>query len=137
MVAYDSAMARYLRGDSTGPIPPGLQPLFAPAHRSYMRTSAAYDPQSEVARLRVPVLIVQGSTDIQVSVNDAALMHQARPDATLVIIDNANHVFKHVTATSREAQLPSYTDPGQAIVPELPAAIKRWIEQVARNAPPG
>lgn len=132
MLTYDSAMARFLRGDSTGPVPPGLEPLFAPAHRSYMRTSSGYDPTAEVARLPVPVLIVQGTTDIQISVEDARLMQRARPDATLVVIEGANHVFKPVQGTSQAAQLPSYTDPTMAIVPELPAAIKRWIDQIQR-----
>lgn len=133
MLTYDSAMARFLRGDSTGPVAPGLEPLFQPAHRSYMRTSAEYDPTSEVARLKVPVLIVQGSTDIQVSVADAQALHRAVPSATLVLIEGANHVFKPVSETSQAAQMPSYTDPTLAIVPDLPAAIKRWIDQVVQR----
>jgi pimeloyl-ACP methyl ester carboxylesterase len=130
MLVYDSAMARFLRGDPTGPVPRGLEPLFAPAHRSYMRTSSEYDPAAEVARLKVPVLIVQGTTDIQVSVEDARLMQQARPDATLIVIEGANHVFKPVTGRSQAAQLPSYTDPGMAIVPQLPAAIIQWVKGI-------
>lgn len=133
MVTYDSAMARYLRGDSTGPVLPGLQPLFQPAHRIYIRTSAEYDPAAEVARLKVPVLIVQGSTDIQISVEDAEALHRAVPSATMVIIDGANHVFKPVRELGQAAQLPSYTDPTLAIVPELPAAIKRWIDEAVRR----
>jgi len=132
MVTYDSAMARYLRGDSTGPVLPGLQPLFQPAHLTYIRTSAEYNPTVEVARLKVPVLIVQGSTDIQISVEDAEALHRAIPGATMVIIEGANHVFKPVRELSQAAQLPSYTDPTMAIVPELPAAVKRWIDQIAR-----
>ncbi len=127
MLTYDSAMARFLRGDPTGPVPPGLGPLFAPANRSYMRTSSEFDPSLEVAQLDVPVLIVQGTTDIQVSVEDAGLLHRTRPGAILVVLEGANHVFKHVPGTSQAAQLPSYTDPTMAIVPELPAAITRWV----------
>lgn len=132
MLVYDSAMARYLRGDSTGPLAPGLQPLFQPVHRTYIRTSAEYDPPVEVARLKVPVLIVQGTTDIQVSVEDAQAMHRAAAGSTLVILEGANHVFKHVPGISQAAQLPSYTDPGLAIVPELPAAITRWMAEVSK-----
>ena len=131
LVAYDSAMARYLRGDSTGSILPGLQPLFQPAHRTYIRTSAEYNPIAEVARLKVPVLIVQGSTDIQISVADAEALHRAVPGATMVIIEGANHVFKPVRDLAQAAQLPSYTDPTLAIVPELPAAVKHWIDQIS------
>lgn len=131
LLAYDSAMVRYLRGDPTGPLLPGLQPLFQPAHREYIRTSAEYDPTSEVARLKVPVLIVQGSTDIQVSLDDARALHAAVPGSMLVILEDANHVFKPVLETAQAAQMPSYTDPTLAIVPELPAAIRQWIDKLA------
>jgi pimeloyl-ACP methyl ester carboxylesterase len=135
LVAYDSAMARYLRGEPTGPVLPGLQPLFQPAHLTYIRTSAEYNPTAEVARLNVPVLIVQGTTDIQVSVEDAEALHRAVPGATMVLIEGANHVFKQVRELSQAAQLPSYTDPTLAIVPDLPAAIKRWIDQIPTSRP--
>ena len=132
LLIYDSAMVRYLRGDSTGPLPSGLEPLFQPAHREYIRTSALYDPPAELARLEVPVLIVQGSTDIQVSLEDARALHAAVPAATLVIIDGANHVFKPVRDTSQAGQLPSYTDPGLAIVPQLAATIRQWVGSLDR-----
>jgi pimeloyl-ACP methyl ester carboxylesterase len=130
MVAYDSAMARYLRGDSIGTVHPGIQPLFQPAHREYIRTSAEYDPAAEVARLKVPVLIVQGRTDVQVSVEDAEALHRAAPGATFVLLDGANHLFKPVREMTQAAQLPSYTDPAWAIVPELPEAIAKWIGNI-------
>jgi hypothetical protein len=131
-MTYDSAMVRYLRGDPTGQLLPGLQPLFQPAHREYIRSSAEYDPVAEVTRLQVPVLIVQGTTDIQVSLDDARALHQAVPSSTLVTIEGANHVFKRVLQTTQAAQLPSYMDPNLAIVPELPAAIKQWIDRISR-----
>jgi pimeloyl-ACP methyl ester carboxylesterase len=130
LLTYDSAMVRYLRGDSTGVLPAILQPIFQPAHREYIRTSALYDPAAEIARLKVPALIVQGTTDIQISLEDANALHRALPTSTLVTIDGANHVFKRVLETSQAAQLPSYMDPTMAIVPELPAAIKRWIDGI-------
>jgi pimeloyl-ACP methyl ester carboxylesterase len=133
MVAYDSAMARYLRGDSIGPVHPGIQPLFQPAHREYIRTSAEYDPPAEVARLKVPVLIVQGKTDVQVSVEDAEALHRAVPGATFVLLDGANHLFRPVGELTQVAQLPSYTDPTWTIVPELPDAIANWIDDIARQ----
>jgi pimeloyl-ACP methyl ester carboxylesterase len=133
MVAYDSAMARYLRGDSVGSVHPGIQPLFQPAHREYIRTSAEYDPAGEVARLKVPVLIVQGRTDVQVSVEDAEALHRAAPGATFVLLDGANHLFKPVREMTQAAQLPSYTDPAWAIVPELPEAIAKWVDDIARQ----
>jgi fermentation-respiration switch protein FrsA (DUF1100 family) len=46
-----------------------------------------YDPAREIARLKMPVLILQGTTDIQVSVGDAELLAKANPAAKLVLIE--------------------------------------------------
>jgi hypothetical protein len=34
---------------------------------------------------------------------------------------------------TQAAQLPSYTDPAWAIVPELPEAIAKWVDDIARQ----
>ncbi len=53
-----------------------------------------YDPANEIAKLKIPTLIIQGTTDLQISVNDAELLSKAKPDAQLVIIENMNHFLK-------------------------------------------
>jgi len=42
------------------------------------------------------VLIVQGTTDIQVTVEDAKSLHAAKKDSQLVVIKGMNHVLKKV-----------------------------------------
>jgi fermentation-respiration switch protein FrsA (DUF1100 family) len=44
--------------------------------------------------LKIPVLIIQGTTDLQVTVNNSKLLSSAKPDAKLLIIENMNHVLK-------------------------------------------
>ena len=55
-------------------------------------------PSVEIAALSVPVLILQGTTDIQVSVDEAKGLKAARPDAELILVDGMNHVMKHAPA---------------------------------------
>lgn len=128
LVKWDSASARYLRGEDPGEVHPGLRPLLQPAHLRFMQTWAKYDPAAEIARVKVPVLIVQGGRDIQVGEVDAHALKAAQPAAKLVFIPAANHVFRATDSADPMAQLKLYTDPTLPIVPELAPAIAEWIK---------
>ncbi|HEX3580841.1 MAG TPA: alpha/beta hydrolase, partial [Thermoanaerobaculia bacterium] len=81
-----------------------------------------YDPAKEIAALDVPVLIVQGTTDIQVSLDDAKRLAAANPKAKLVVIEGMNHILKMVSGDLK-TQIPSYGDPklqlSEKLTPEL------------------
>ena len=127
LVRYDTAMKHYLLGEQPADVPPGLEMLFVPVNRTFLRSMAAFDPPAAMRAIRQPVLIVQGATDLQASVTDAERLHAARPDAKLVVIPEVNHVLKHVTDQTMAGQMASYKDPTVPIVTEVVAAIADWI----------
>jgi fermentation-respiration switch protein FrsA (DUF1100 family) len=130
VVKWDSAFARYLRGSAPGDVHPGLMSLLQPTNRHYMQTWVKYDPAAEISKVKVPVLIVQGGRDIQVSEADAQALKAAHPAARLVMIPAANHVFRASTTDDRMAQVKLYTDPRIPVVPELVPAIVDWINKL-------
>ena len=130
LVKWDSASARYLRGEEAGDVLSGLRSLLLPANRKFMQSWTKYDPAAEIARVRVPVLIVQGARDIQVSEADARALKAAQPAAKLVVIPAANHVFRAAASDDRMVQVRLYTDPTIPIVPELTPAIAGWIRSI-------
>jgi hypothetical protein len=75
----------------------------------------------------VPTLVVQGTTDVQVAVEDARALAAARPGTTLEIIDGMNHVLKAVGGPVA-AQMPSYSDPLLPIVPAVSSAIAAFVK---------
>ncbi|HEX3108031.1 MAG TPA: alpha/beta hydrolase, partial [Thermoanaerobaculia bacterium] len=81
-----------------------------------------YDPAKEIAALKIPVLIIQGTTDIQVSMDDAKRLAAANPKAKLVPIEGMNHILKMVSG-DLQAQLPAYGNPklqlSEKLTPEL------------------
>ncbi len=81
-------------GKTVSNVNPSLLSLYRPSVQPYMISWIKYDPQKEIGKLEMPVFIIQGSTDLQVSVDDAKLLSTAKPDAKLLIIDNMNHVLK-------------------------------------------
>lgn len=125
---WDSASARYLRGEDPGDVHPGLKPLLLPTNRRFMQSWVKYDPAAEIAKVKVPVLIIQGGHDIQISESDARALKVAHPAAKLVVIPAANHVFRAAMTDDHMAQMKLYTDPTIPVVPELTAAIVEWIK---------
>jgi len=127
LVRYDTAMKHYLLGEQPADVPPQLAMLFVPVNRTFMSSMMAFDPPAAIRAVRQPVLIVQGSIDLQARVVDAQRLHAARPDAKLVVIPSANHVLKQVTDTTLPGQMPSYQNPALPIMPEVVKAIADWI----------
>ena len=80
--------------------------VFQPSLQPYWISEFRYDPAQEIASLKMPLLILQGTTDIQASVRDAELLAKANPEAKLVVIEGMNHVLKSVLP-DRRAQLAS------------------------------
>jgi fermentation-respiration switch protein FrsA (DUF1100 family) len=87
-----------------------------------------YAPAKHLAALRMPVLIVQGTTDIQVGVEQAQALKAARPDATLAIIPGMNHVLKEVPADAPNP-VASYGDPSLPLHPQLMPAVTDFLRK--------
>lgn len=104
--------------DVTG-LPEPLKMLFHPKVQDYLINAFAYDPAELLRRYKGPVLVLQGSTDLQVSPVDAERLKAARPDVRLVMLPGVNHVLKAAPA-DRAANLATYGDP---LLPIAPAAV--------------
>ena len=63
----------------------GLMTLFRPSVQPYLISWYRYNPQEVIAKLRQPVLILQGDKDVQVSEEDAKLLKQSLPKAQFQI----------------------------------------------------
>ena len=109
-------------GQVVADVPAALVSLFRPSAQPYLISWMKYDPAREIASVDAPVLIVQGTTDIQVSITDANLLAAARADATLAIIEGMNHVFKTATLDTA-SQNRANADPSLPIVDPLFAAL--------------
>jgi esterase/lipase len=64
----------------------------------------------KIAKLTIPVLIIQGTTDIQVSATQADLLADANTKAKKEMIENMNHVLKDCDSMDMQAQMPTYNN---------------------------
>lgn len=116
------------KGETISNVPPTLNALFRPSVQPYMTSIMKYDPKIEIAKLTIPVLIVQGTTDIQVTVEHANILSAGNPKAKKVIIENMNHVLKDCTSNDVQAQSPTYNNLNIPLNKELGKAIIEFIK---------
>jgi pimeloyl-ACP methyl ester carboxylesterase len=103
--------------------------LFRKSMQPYWISWIKYDPAKEISKLRIPTLILQGTTDLQVRVEDAQALKKGKPDATLALIDGMNHVLK-LAPLERTSNLATYGDPNLPLAPALVQAIVSFIQGV-------
>jgi hypothetical protein len=111
---------------------PALLPLFAPQVQGFLMSLLSYNPAALIAKVHLPVLIVQGERDLQVSVADARRLAAADPAAKLVLLPDVNHVLKAVASDERNANFATYADPSLPLAPGVVAAVAGFVA-----APPG
>jgi pimeloyl-ACP methyl ester carboxylesterase len=119
-------LASLEQGKTVAEVPPALAAMYRPSVQPYLISWMRYVPSARIAALRMPVLIVQGTTDIQVDAGQAQALKAARPDAALAIIPGMNHVLKDVPADPQR-QMASYGDPSLPLHPRLAPAIAGFL----------
>lgn len=130
MAALDSLEGG--RRVETAGMHPALMPLFAPPVQNYLIDLLSYDPARLVEQVRLPVLVLQGQRDIQVTETDARRLAAANPTARLVLIPEANHVLKAVATDDRTANAATYADPSLPLAPGIVDAIADFVTAPAR-----
>ncbi|MBN1835041.1 MAG: hypothetical protein JW820_04265 [Spirochaetales bacterium] len=74
-------------GERVGEAGSELESLFRPSVQPFLIALFRYDPTAAVARLEIPVLIVNGSHDLQVGVQEARLLAAAHPAAGPALLE--------------------------------------------------
>lgn len=124
-IAFDSL----LKGYTVVAPPPALAiTIFRPSVQPFLRSWLQYDPAKEIKKLQQPVLILQGTTDIQVGVADAESLKKANKKAQLQIIEGMNHVLKTAPA-DRQKNMATYSNPDLPLDDKLVPAITTFIKQ--------
>ncbi|WP_225969012.1 alpha/beta hydrolase [Treponema pedis] len=102
-----------------------LPALFRQSVQPYLISWFKFSPDIEIQKLSVPCLIIQGSADIQVSVNDAKLLYSKCKSGELLIIENMTHSLKEIS--SSVSQEDTYSNP------DIPVS-KTFINNIIRFA---
>jgi pimeloyl-ACP methyl ester carboxylesterase len=113
---------------STDNYSPGLASIFRPSIQPFLGNWMTYNPQEEIKKLAVPVLIINGDKDLQVHVSEAEILHASKPDATYEIIPFMNHIFKEIKGDDLENSK-SYNIYNLPVMPQLIESISTFIKK--------
>src|SRR5450432_3916948 len=91
----DSVFISLKNGKKVDSIPNYLYSLFRPSVQPYMISWLRYDPVTEIHKLSCPALIIQGTCDVQVKVDDAKNLHDGYNKSKLDIIPLMTHTLKN------------------------------------------
>jgi len=105
---------------------PMVTSLFRSSIQPYLISWFKYDPQTEIKKLSIPILIIQGTNDIQVSVDDAKRLSTANPASQLKLMDSMNHILRTVKG-DREANLATYNNAGLPLAEGLVKVVSDFI----------
>ncbi|MBQ0768518.1 MAG: alpha/beta hydrolase [Bizionia sp.] len=114
-------------GKTTDDYPKALEAIFNKEVQPFISNWMSYNPQSELQKLRIPILILNGTKDLQVTEAEAELLHQAVPESKLQIIENMNHVLVPIEGGTLENSK-SYNESARALSPEIFEAIVNFIK---------
>jgi len=112
-------------------VPAALASLYRPSAQGYVISWFRFDPSRELANAAAPVLVVQGTSDLQVATRNADLLKAARPDARIVTIAGMNHMLKQ-TGDDLQRQQQSVGDPAMPLAPGLVDAIAKFISEAPK-----
>jgi pimeloyl-ACP methyl ester carboxylesterase len=115
------------RGKLQKNVDPALYFIARPSIQMYLMSWCRFDPQKEIKQLKIPVLIVQGTSDLQVKMIDADKLKKGKSSATLTVIHGMNHVLKDAP-DDKDKNLATYNQPNLPLKPELVTAVIDFIK---------
>ena len=105
---------------------PALSSIFAYDVQPFMRTWMQLDPSAVLNTLSIPILILQGDKDLQVSTEQALLLKEAQPNAEIHILENMNHILRKIKG-GRIANHKSYNEHWIPLMPEAVEVLVSFV----------
>lgn len=123
----ESVFSHLRKGQKTDIYPMELASVFNKDIQSFMMNWMQYNPQEEIKKLQMPILIINGTKDLQVEPKEAKQLYEAVPSSTLELIDNMNHVLVTIEGDNLENSK-SYNESFRKISPNLIEALLKFVK---------
>ena len=115
-------------GKTTADFPPALASIFNLDIQPFMINWMQYNPHELIENLEMPVLIINGTKDLQVSETEAQLLKTHKVNAELVIVENMNHLLFEINGDDL-VNTKSYNELNHPIVPEVIEVMLNFIQK--------
>ncbi len=126
---FKTIMDSLKRGKTTDNIDPSLYYIIRPSVQPFLMTWCRYDPLRTIKGVKTPVLIIQGTTDLQIPVTNGERFKKAKSDATLLIVKDMNHILKEAPADP-DQNAATFSKPDLPLKPEMVTGIVDFINRI-------
>jgi alpha/beta superfamily hydrolase len=113
-------------GKTVENVNPKYNALLRPSVQPYLISWFKYSPRVEISKLNIPILIVNGTNDIQVDPQNAFELLYSSKNVDLEIIEGMNHILKR-SESDRQKNVATYNNPDLPVMKELIVAIVNFI----------
>lgn len=110
-------------------LPAALSSIFSITAQNFLISARKYNSGREIQKLNVPILLIGGSTDLQVTPEAAVKLSRMNKNAGLKVIQEMNHVLKRAPL-DRMSNLATYNNPDLPIHEDLIPALLTFIQKV-------
>jgi alpha-beta hydrolase superfamily lysophospholipase len=130
---FRRVLAELEAGRTSDSIPYALTALLRPSAQAYLASWFRFDPSLEIGRLAVPVLIVQGSADQQVTVRDAQLLSAGQPRADAMILEGIDHSLRLAASDASTGMRTRTHDARRPVADAIIDGVAAFVAQVRRR----
>ncbi|MBO9730887.1 MAG: alpha/beta fold hydrolase [Chitinophaga sp.] len=104
-------------------VPADLNMFFNKGTFGYWKSAVRFDPCAMLALTQLPVLVVGGAADVQVTPAQVTMLQDCKPGTQLVLIEGMTHALKNNAALSPDKKTPL------PLSPELVPALANFLRQ--------
>ncbi len=117
------------KGKTTPIVDPSLYYIARPSIQVFLMSWCRCIPLKGMKKVKVPTLIIQGTTDLKVKTDNAEKLKKAKSDAELLIIKGMNHELKDAPA-DEEQNLATYSKPDLPLNAEMVSGVVAFVNKV-------
>jgi pimeloyl-ACP methyl ester carboxylesterase len=114
------------KGKITDNIDPALYAIARPTIQPFLMSWCRYDPLREIKKNKMPILLIQGTTDLLVPVTEGQKLKNAKSNATLALIRGMNYVLKDAPQ-DKDPNLATYQNPTLPLNQEMVTTVVTFI----------
>ncbi|SHG06565.1 hypothetical protein SAMN05444483_104289 [Salegentibacter echinorum] len=107
--------------------------FFTKDSQDFLASWIKYNPSEEIAKLDIPVLIIDGTRDLQVEEDQAKMLDSAALNSDLVLVKDMNHIFKEIKEEEKDQNAASYNLPEKPLHPEIIWVLTDFIKNLENN----
>ncbi len=123
---FKSMLDTLRKGKITDNIDPALYYIARPSIQMFLMSWCRYDPQREIKKVKMPMLIIQGTNDLLYPITQGLKLKSAKSNATYSIVRGMNYVLKDAP-TDREPNLATYQKPDLPLNQEMVTDVVDFI----------